>query len=162
MSDEVGIVDSILHIDSQGNKFWLNAQGQKHRIGGPAIEWFNGDKVWRVNGKHHREDGPAVEGINGDKYWYIHDKLHRLDGPAIDSIEVKEWFINGERHREGGPAIEWDSGLKKWYLNGKCHRLEGPAIEWNDRDKQWWYQGMQIDCNSQEEFERIIKLLGFV
>ena len=64
-------------------------------------------------------------------------------------------------HREDGPAYIHNHGIKVWYLNGKQHRVDGPAFEYPDGTKFWYYQGKQIDCQSQEEFERLIKLKAF-
>jgi hypothetical protein len=72
-------------------------------------------------------------------YYYLNDKLHRLDGPAIESY----------------------NGDKSWFQNGLLHRVEGPAIEQFNGYKEWWFEGKEIDCNSQEEFERLIKLRLF-
>jgi hypothetical protein len=41
------------------------------------------------------------------------------------------------------------------------HRLDGPAIVWNDGGKDWYYLGKKIDCSSQEEFERFLKLKAY-
>jgi hypothetical protein len=71
-------------------------------------------------------------------YYYLNSKLHRIDGPAIDVSLYKEWWQNGLRHRLNGPAYENIYG-----------------------EKQWYYEGKRIDCKSQEEFERIIKLKLF-
>lgn len=99
-----------------------------------------GDQRWYLYGKQiiHRELGPAMI-LYGDKYWYRNNKIHRIDGPAI----------------------EYKNGSKKWYLNGKCHRLDGPAIEYADGYKEWYIEGELIDCKSQEEFDRLIKLKAF-
>jgi len=64
---------------------------------------------------------------------------------------------DGFYHRINGPALIGYNGDKHWYVHGKCHRLDGPARE-IDNQKQWFYKGDLIDCNTQEEFERIIKL----
>ena len=48
-----------------------------------------------------------------------------------------------------------------YYLNDKLHRIDGPAREWANGAKEWWIEGKQIKCNSQEEFERLIKLKLF-
>jgi hypothetical protein len=76
-------------------------------------------------------------------YWgncyYLDDKLHRIDGPAKD----------------------YYNGYKEWYQNGKLHKLDGPAIEWINGYKLWYYEDKYIKCNSQEEFERLIKLKLF-
>lgn len=66
-----------------------------------------------------------------------------------------------QHHRIGGPAIVLTGGTKVWYQNGKPHRLDGPAFEWMSRPHQWYFEGELIDCNSQEEFERLIKLKVF-
>ena len=76
---------------------------------------------------------------DGTKYWCIDDKLHRTDGPAIE-------FANGGKH---------------WYLDGKCHRADGPAIEYADGTKYWYLNDKQINCKSQEEFERLMRLKAF-
>jgi hypothetical protein len=47
-----------------------------------------------------------------------------------------------------------------YYLNNKLHRIDGPAIE-GYQYKEWWIEGSLIDCKSQEEFERYIKLKLF-
>jgi hypothetical protein len=58
---------------------------------------------------------------------------------------------------------EWDDGLKEWYFCHQRHRLDGPAIEFpiNNNLKEWWYYDKKIDCHSQEEFEKWIKLKAF-
>ena len=76
---------------------------------------------------------------NGDKYWYKNDKLHR----------------------ENGPAVESPNGDKAWWINGKCHRVNGPALEYADGKKVWYINGTRLDCSSQEEFERLMKLGSF-
>jgi len=80
-----------------------------------------GDKEWKTeNGALHRSDGPAVEKFNGTKMWYKDGKLHREDGPAFVSKDGnKHWFLNGIRHREDGPAVEFEDGTKFWVLDGK-------------------------------------------
>ena len=77
--------------------------------------------------------------VDGNKYWYHHDKLHCEGGPAVE-------YVNGDRH---------------WYLNGKHHREDGPAVEWADGAKFWYLNGKEINCSSQEEFERLLKLKVF-
>ena len=57
-----------------------------------------------------------------------------------------------------------------WLLDGKFHRLTGPAVSYmvgltvDDEiieTHEWGYHGTKIECSSQEEFERIIKLKAF-
>jgi hypothetical protein len=97
----------------------------------PVINEFGTKSWYNEDGKLHREDGPAAKHINGTKEWYLDGKRHREDGPAIEYRGVKEWYINGERHRED--------------------RLS----------RDWYYNGEYIDCSTQEEFEKLIKLRMF-
>ena len=55
----------MLEIDEDGNRFWLNEKGFKHREDGPACEYANGTKIWYVNGLKHREDKPALMWSDG-------------------------------------------------------------------------------------------------
>ena len=90
-------------------------------------------------GRLHRIDGPAVESPSGTKEWYIEDKLHRVDGPAIeDSDGSKYWLIEGKRHRVDGPAYEGSNGIELWY-----------------------YEDKLIDVESQDQFERLLRLKAF-
>ena len=108
------------------------------------------------------ENYNRIEKNKFDVRYYLNDKLHRIDGPAQEWANgYKEWCQNGKRHRIDGPAVEYSSGSKEWYQNGLLHRIDGPAKEYNDEYKEWWFEGKKIDCNSQEEFERCIKLRLF-
>jgi len=69
-------------------------------------------------------------------------------------------------HRLNGPAIFYkDNSWILWYKNGYPHRENGPAIYLKDESyrfgKEWYYEGKFIKCESQEEFERILKLKLF-
>lgn len=48
-----------------------------------------------------------------------------------------------------------------YYFRGQLHRLKGPAIQWAKGVDEWYYYGKKINCFSQEEFERLIKLKEF-
>jgi hypothetical protein len=102
-----------------GNITWLNEQKKRHRLDGPAVEWYDGSIEWWVDGKRHRMDGPAVEQPTngGYKAWWVNDKLHRTDGPAISCIEGLFWYDIGRQHRLDGPAFIARSGLTRWTVN---------------------------------------------
>ena len=117
---------------------WYNEKDEPHREDGPALEYDDGTKHWYQNGLHHRLDGPAIESIDGSKFWYK----------------------NGKKHREDGPAVEMANGNKRWHFEGKLHRLDGPAIE-HTNFKIWAYQDQKVDCQSQEDFEKLLKLKAF-
>jgi hypothetical protein len=74
-----------------------------HRVGSPAVVFYNGDEEWYFEGELHRVDGPAVEYVNGRQEWYQYGTVTRDDGPAIVSETPKnsnepiwvDWFIDG-------------------------------------------------------------------
>jgi hypothetical protein len=68
---------------------------------------------------------------------------------------------NGQWHREDGPAGEYPNGTKIWYWHGEFHREDGPAVEYPSGTKYWYWYGQQIDCQSNEEFLKLIKLKAF-
>ena len=41
------------------------------------------------------------------------------------------------------------------------HRLDGPAEIRRDGSCSWYYNGTKLDCSSQEEFEKLLKLKAF-
>ena len=82
-------------IDQDGNKVWHNEQGKLHRVDGPAIKWWNGDKAWWSHGNLHREDGPAIEYANGDKEWYLNDKQYTEEEFALLQF-MKGVIVNAE------------------------------------------------------------------
>ena len=61
----------------------------------------NGTKYWYLNNKLHREDGPAMEFIDGGKYWRINgerlteEEFNQRTKPlfgttvAVDGIEYR-------------------------------------------------------------------------
>ena len=58
--------------------------------------------------------------------------------------------------------VTFANGDKIWIKeNWKFHREDGPAVEYSNGLKYWYYHDQYIDCQSQEEFERIIALLIF-
>jgi hypothetical protein len=85
------------------------------------------------------ENYNRVEKVKYVTIYYLNDKLHRLDGPAYEGYD----------------------GYKEWWKNDELHRIDGPAVEYSNGNKYWYYEGKKIDCKSQEEFERLIKLKLF-
>jgi len=72
----------------------------------------------------------------------------------------EEWFLDGKFHRIDGPAAYYPvNRYKSWWLNGKRHRLDGPSIEINDKPVSWDVYGRKVNCKTQIEFERLVKLM---
>jgi hypothetical protein len=91
--------EQFIRIDEDGDKLYFKDKAMEilHRLGGPAVEFEDGSKVWYANGKLHRPDGPAVEYPDGSKFWFVDGKCHRLDGPAYEySDGTRSWYVNGE------------------------------------------------------------------
>lgn len=109
-------------IDVDSTKRWY-LNGKLHRVGGPAVERINGDRLWFQNGKRHRVGDPAIDYSNGYKAWYQNGKLHRLDGPAAVHYDgTKYWYQNNKRHRIDGPAVQWGSGgFEDWWVDGRLY-----------------------------------------
>ena len=79
----------------------------------------------------------------------------------VNKYETKTWYKEGKLHREDGPAIEWADGLKYWFIEGKLHRLDGPAIEDFNGYKEYYYLDKKIECSSNEEYFKLLKLKAF-
>jgi len=82
-------------------------------------------------------------------------------GLMSDEDGSKWWFLNNLLHRKDGPAVECAGGNKEWWINGMLHREDGPAIEYTNGEKFWYLNGERINCSTQEEFERLLKLKAF-
>jgi hypothetical protein len=61
----------------------------------------------------------------------------------------------------------FEDGDQTYWLNlgsrgSQLHRIDGPAFDWMSVKRQEWYlYGKRVDVNSQEEFERMMKLKAF-
>lgn len=68
---------------SDGTQEYFNEDGERHRIGGPAIVYPSGSEEWWVDGMRHREGGPAVVNVCGYQAWYRWGDPHNTRGPAL-------------------------------------------------------------------------------
>lgn len=84
-----------------------------------------------------------------------------LNGPIIDGAGTKRYYLDGQLHRIDGPAVEYVDGYKEWRLNGFFHREDGPAVEYHDGHKVWFIHGKELECKTQEEFKRLMRLKSF-
>ena len=89
---------SKIEIDKSGTKLYLNDEGERHRLDGPAVEDSNGTKFWRINGNSHRNIDPSEEWSNGGKYWLFKGRQHRIGG-SCNSV-YKAWYIHGKGYTE--------------------------------------------------------------
>jgi hypothetical protein len=90
---------------------------------------------------------------NGSKYWYNdNNQLHRLDGPAVESYYgSKEWWVNGKLHRLDGPAIEFFGAPKLPDFVIARYQIVPDY-------KRWYINDVEIHCQNNEEFLRIVKM----
>ena len=51
---------------------------------------------------------------------------------------------------------KWDMAIQEF-----LHREDGPAIIYPDGRQKWYYMGEEINCTSQVEFERLLRLKAF-
>jgi len=86
-------IDSLCSVDSFGNKFWKNKDGQFHRVNGPAVEYKDGSKRWFLNGKCHRIDGPAAVDADGSQFWYLNGTYIPTEEEFKNALQRLE-FIN--------------------------------------------------------------------
>ena len=61
-------------IDEHGTKSYYK-NGKRHRLNGPAVEFFDGSRHWYYEGRLHRLNGPAKEHSDGWKNWYYEGRL---------------------------------------------------------------------------------------
>jgi hypothetical protein len=120
---------------SDGTKEWY-VNGERHRLGGPAVERIDGSEEWWVNGGPHRETGPAMSMSDGSFAWYWNGRCHRWDGPAYVSSttpgDVDMWWWRGdlvseEEHRRCRKIAEkvqkWCARRWRWRETRKFVRL---------------------------------------
>ena len=109
-----------------------------------------------------------------DERWDLYSgNTKNEDGSITDIYDVTTWRDeNGKTHREGGPAvlglINIKNGIRNqwWYRHGLLHREDGPAANWattNDNSvvMTWYLNGKRINCSTQKEFEKLLKLKAF-
>jgi hypothetical protein len=105
--------------------------------------------LYRYRGRIlHRVDGPAVEYTNGSREWRVDGKLHRIGGPAIEYTGVGEWWVDGKMHRTDGPAVEYTGGSKEWWIdheryteydfNKLIKEINEMSLVMKLTDPRWW------------------------
>jgi hypothetical protein len=64
-------------IDAAGTKLYYKDKEKTilHRVDGPAVEYYNGVKIWYLNNVQHCMNGPAAELSNGSMVWIINGEL---------------------------------------------------------------------------------------
>ncbi len=160
-------------VDERGTKYWYH-HGQLHRLDGPAIE-HKRYRQWYIRGSYIANNANTFNAIKKGKIisktggvktvsFYKNFKLHREGGPAFcetssndNDYFLKKWFYKGELHRLDGPAIE-TSLASFWYKRGKLHREDGPAIIHADGSTEYWYNDINIKCDSDKEFKSKMKI----
>jgi hypothetical protein len=137
----------------------------------------------------HREDGPAVILPNGELTWvYMGQRIEVKSQEEFERwMKLKAFFLimnsywsDTDKYKPNRTIIEnglvycvsyWQVGrITIFYLltgtdyiydTKYKHRELGPAVIYDYGRKEWWYQGERIPVNSQEEFEKFLKLKAF-
>ena len=85
--------------------------------------------------------------------------------------DTKTLITKNGRHNYQEIVHEQSWGTRYWILSYTTndpmdrheffHREDGPAIENKDGSRFWWYEGEYVECSSQQEFEKMLKLKAF-
>lgn len=78
-------------VDGDSKYWYLHDTRLFHRKGGPAIECPI-SKHFFIKGKRHRVGGPAVEYGDGQKQWFINDKSYSEED--YEMIMLCSWIID--------------------------------------------------------------------
>ena len=60
-----------LNIDQDGNKYWYKGNGFHRDNDLPAIDYADGTKCWYQDDLRHRIGNPAVIWYNGEVHWFL-------------------------------------------------------------------------------------------
>jgi hypothetical protein len=71
------------------------------------------------------------------------------------------YYLNGQLHRDNAPAVEYSNGSRLWKQHGEEHREDGAAVEYSNGNKYWYLHGEKLPCETQEEFEQLMRLRVF-
>lgn len=113
------------------------------KIHSPVAQWLEQSPLKGIVAGSN----PAGRASTMSYYYYVTEdniKYH-VESDGVNSI----WFYT------------------KYSIDGKLSRLRGPAVQYgngkdNDVSKsEWWINGTQIECSSQEEFEQLLKMKAF-
>jgi antitoxin component YwqK of YwqJK toxin-antitoxin module len=116
------------------HKSYVNQNGQKHNIYGPACELssYTGTPILKyyILGNLHREHCPAVIIYYNDHTlrsieYFRHGRIHRDDGPAEiiyhrnGQINILCWYVNGMLDWNKGQPREFydEQGMRRSYGN---------------------------------------------
>jgi hypothetical protein len=69
-------------------------------------------------GLRHRIDGPAVIYADGREQYWVDGKLHRIGAPAIIEHHCVVYCKNGLQHREDGPSLIFNDGYEEFWIDG--------------------------------------------
>ena len=87
-----------VEVNKQGTRIYRNSLGERHRVHGPAVIYYNGTTYWCLNDQIHRIDGPAIEYATGTRVWY-------LNGQQLSEEE----FIIVTKYPSGNPVQQCES-----------------------------------------------------
>ena len=116
-----------VEVDEDGNTFWYNQRGKRHREGGlPACEYADGGKEWHFNGQLHREGGlPAIEFADGTKEWYVNNQ-------RVTEEQAKAMFNKPATNLQNSGPYTYEQAkdmFNKPTCNGKVVEIDGKKFK---------------------------------
>lgn len=133
-----------LELNENGDIVYIMIDGVKTEIKIEIIEGVEylvyGEEWWE-NGKRHRKGGPA-DTKNYKISTHLSNIVYIRNERRDDNGIFMKWYVNGELHRTDGPAIILPDG-EMWYVNGKLHRYKEPAVIRENREDEWWLNGIK-------------------
>jgi len=93
------------------------------------------------------------------------DEDNESNWNLIQHGDYRDWYYKDEIKKTY--FINTDYTAYYSHDQQSYHRLSGPARSWGQNNvnfpgrQEWWIDGEKINCSTQEEFEKIVKLKAF-
>lgn len=137
---------------------FTDADGEVHRVDGPALEDKEGTLGWYTHGRLHRVDGPAITASDGRGSWYKDGVLHRTDVCVmehVDSKGVRQWSFYGVHesflYRFGSPPAVLGDGSVLWVVRNVLNDNSYPTVsvvEHVDGYVEWFENTIRVRAKS--------------
>ena len=79
---------------------------------------------------------------------------------TLTLVKYDDYDDYNDSHGQVRKRVHKSGGISYFNELGMYHRIDGPAFD-NPPVKRWHIDGKLIDCKTQEEFERFLRLKAF-